>query len=198
MLLKLIQDYGFMQRTAIGKKKTFIVSVDTDIVFIGLPMHFPNNTVIIKTSATGEPSKYLCMDKLQEVLLRDPDLASIPASKRAQILQVVYVLSGCDFVSLFTGFGKEAFFECLLQYSDFIVEQELIPGGLSESSASESGFQAFIQLVGCLYYYECRRTFGNAATPASLFHQLTSPNKDNAIQHEEWLDTIRDEVWQRI
>ena len=79
-------------------KNTLIVSADTDIVFIGLPMHFPNNTVIIKTNATGKPSKYLCIDKLQEALLRDPDLASIPTSNRAQVLQAMYVLSGCDFV----------------------------------------------------------------------------------------------------
>ena len=36
---------------------------------------------------------------------------------------------------------------CLLQDSDFIVGQE----DLSENSASESGFLAFIWLVGCLY-----------------------------------------------
>ena len=62
--------------------------------------------------------------------------------------------------------------------------------------ASESGFQAFIRLVGCLYYTEHRRAFGNVATPTGLFHQLEA--QDSVIQHEEWLDTIRDEVWQRI
>ena len=66
----------------------------------------------------------------------------------------------------------------------------------SENLASESGFQAFIRLVGCLYYTEHRRAFGNVATPIGLFHQLEA--QDSVIQHEEWLDTIRDEVWQRI
>ena len=72
-------------------KNTLIVSADTytDVIFIGLPIHFPNNTVIIKTNVTGKPSKYLCMDKLQDAILRDPDLATIPTSSRAKVLQAV-------------------------------------------------------------------------------------------------------------
>ena len=179
-------------------KNTLIVSADTDVVFIGLPTHFPNNTVIIKTNATGKPSKYLYMDKLQDAILRDPDLATIPTSNRAKVLQAVYVLSECDFVSFFTGFGKVAFFKCLLMHSDFIVGQQLLPGDLNENSASESGLQAFVRLIGCLYFTEHRRAFGNSTTPASLFHQLQSPENDSAIQHAEWLDAIRNEVWPRI
>ena len=161
-------------------------------------MRFPTNIVIIKTNAAGEPSKFLHMNELHDAIHRDPDFASVSTTIRARVLQAVYALSGCDFVSFFTGFGKAAFFKCLLQHSDFIVGQELLPGDLSESSASESGLQSFIRLVGCLYYTEHRGAFGNAATPSSLFHQLESPGKESAIQHKEWLDTIRNEVWQRI
>ena len=161
-------------------------------------MHFPNNTVMIKTNATGKTSKYLCMGKLQEAVLRDPDLASIPTSNRAQVLQAVYVLSGCDFVSFFAGFGKAAFFKCLLMYSDFIAGQQLLPGDLSENTASEPGLQAFIRLTGCLYFIEHRRAFGNSTTPASLYYQLQSPANDSTVQHAEWLDAIRNEVWPRI
>ena len=161
-------------------------------------MHFPNNTVMIKTNATGKTSKYLCMGKLQEAVLRDPDLASIPTSNRAQVLQAVYVLSGCDFVSFFAEFGKAAFFKCLLMYSDFIAGQQLLPGDLSENTASEPGLQAFIRLTGCLYFIEHRRAFGNSTTPASLYYQLQSPANDSTIQHAEWLDAIRNEVWPRI
>ena len=75
-------------------------------------------------------------------------------------------------------------------------QQELLPGYLSESSASESRLQAFIRLVRCLYYTNHRGAFVNEATPTSLFHQLESPGKESAIQHKEWLDTIRSEVWQ--
>ena len=35
-------------------KIIFLLSADTDIIFIGLPMHFLNNTVMIKTNATGK------------------------------------------------------------------------------------------------------------------------------------------------
>lgn len=137
------------------------------------------------------------MSKLQEALLKDPDLASIPITNRTHVLQAVYALSGCDFVSFFSGFGKAAFFKCLLTHSDFITGQQFLPGDLSESSASESGLQAFIRLIGCLYFTEHRRAFGNS-TPASLYHQLRSPVNDSIVQYAEWLDTIRNEVWPRI
>ena len=55
-----------MQRTA-TENNTLIVSADIDTVFIGLPMQFPNNTVIIKTNTIGKSSKYLYMSKLQEL-----------------------------------------------------------------------------------------------------------------------------------
>ena len=99
-------------------------------------------------------------------------------------------------------FGKVAFFKCLLTCSDFVAGQKLLPGDLSESSTSESGVQAFIRLIvirliGCLYFTEHKRAFGNS-TPASLYHQLWSPVNDSIVQHAEWLDTIRNEVWPRI
>ena len=76
---------------------------------------------------------------------------------------------------------------------------ELLPEDLSENSASESGLHAFVRLIGCLYFTEHRRAFGNSMTPASLYHQLQSPENDgSAAQHAEWLDTIRNEVWPRI
>ena len=95
---RLTQGCGCMLHTA-TEKKTLIVSADTDVTFIGLPMQFPTNTILIKTNVAGKPSKYLHMHKLQDAIQRDPDLAGVPDTIRAQVLQAVYALSGCDFVS---------------------------------------------------------------------------------------------------
>ncbi len=53
--------------------------------------------------------KLLHFNKFIEALYEDPDLASIPKLKRAIILQILYISTGCDLISFFVGFGKTAF-----------------------------------------------------------------------------------------
>ena len=75
---------------------TLISSVDTDTIFIGLPQTLIADKVYIKISAIGKPARFMSMHKLQVALLSDPDLSTIPEDKRAQTIQSMFVLTGCD------------------------------------------------------------------------------------------------------
>ena len=43
----------------------------------------------------------MSMYALQDALLSDPDLESIPEDERAKTIQALFALTGCDFTSFF-------------------------------------------------------------------------------------------------
>lgn len=83
-----------------------IYSPDTDVFMIGLPLldRGLRTNIIIRLDTPQQPQQlYLHLNKLHDCLVRDPDMASIPAADRAKALQVMYISTGCDFVSAFAG-----------------------------------------------------------------------------------------------
>lgn len=57
----------------------------------------------------NEP-QYILMSRLASALQRDPDFSSIPQDEREKTLQLLYLTSGCDFISFGLGMGKRLFF----------------------------------------------------------------------------------------
>ena len=146
----------------------------------------------------GKPPKYMSMYKLQESLSSDPDLATIPEEERAKTIQSLFVLTGCDFTSFFSGIGKTSFFNTFMKHARFIAGTESLSGSLSENSHTTEGFMAFMRLTGCAYFNKHHSAFGGVQTPSSLYYSLGQSGISQYDQHCKWLSTIRDAVWQRI
>ena len=138
--------------------KILILSPDTDIYHIGLPLNHGDKDIIIRISAYN--SKDLCFLKLTafiEALKNDPDLSALQPNLLPQILQTLFVATGCDYISFFSGIGKATFLRYFFQHSEFITSgQENITGtladvGTSAENENEQGFMSFLRLVGVVY-----------------------------------------------
>lgn len=93
-----------------GQKK-LILSPDTDVYHIGLPIIAETNLDILVqlSSFSSVELRLLDMQALSSAFKNDPDLAAIPASSVAQAMQVMFVCTGCDFVSFLPDWEKLPF-----------------------------------------------------------------------------------------
>ena len=107
------------------------------------------------------------LSNLLKALKNDPDLATLPENKLGKTL---FICSGCDYTSYFSGHGKATILNVFFQHAEFINGVQM-PGCLSETSTTnkKSGFLSFIRLVGTLYISK------NIFQPLSPFMALTLP-----------------------
>ncbi len=97
------------------------MSPDTDLYVIGLPIliSFSSKSVFVQLSMLND-SYYVNVNSFISALGRDPGLFSFPVSKCPNLLQFLYIVSGCDYTSFWAGHGKVSFMNCLFRYSEFI------------------------------------------------------------------------------
>ena len=94
------------------------------------------------------------------------------------LVQIVLIVSGCDYVSFFSGLGKAAFMNAFYQYSTFITGGQE-DGYLSDNSRKREdreGLHAFIRLIGTLYFKKHLSAFvvlRNVQTPIQLFNSTS-------------------------
>jgi len=99
----------------------------------------------------GEDEEYLHLSALNEALQTDQNLAVVPPEVKMKALQLLYIVTGCNYVSFFYSIGKAKFLQCFFQYAPFITSGTTYPGTLADAAPhSESlGFLAFMRLIGC-------------------------------------------------
>ena len=75
-------------------------------------------------------------------LENDPDLSSIQPSLLPKIMQTLFVATGCDYTSFFSGIGKATFLRYFFQHSEFITSGRVnAPGTLADCDTEiEAGF----------------------------------------------------------
>ena len=96
----------------------------------------------------------------------------------------------------FSGIGKTSFLKVFFEKATFIVrEQSRALSSPNFHDISETGFLAFIKLVGLAYFKKHSRAF-NDNTVESLF--LSYSHLPPQAQHEEWLNHIQQPIWDRI
>ena len=100
--------------------RILVVSPDTDVYHIGLPLvsNLSNKEVVVQVSPVN--SKECHLSALNSALANDPDLAGLDTTELAQILQTLFVCTGCDYISFFSGLGKATFLRYFFQYATFI------------------------------------------------------------------------------
>ena len=180
-----------------------IYSVDRDISMIGLALEFGNKEVSVQYCAKAGNNKYLQLKNLQSALKRDSDLAQL-ITKGIDItkcIQVLYICSGCDFVSFFAHFGKTLFFKVFFQYARFITGDlgNSTPGHLNQTSVPtdyEVGLLSFYRLILCVYFNANRACLNKFSNPIELFDSI---NADSPLEHHhKALDVVRRASWKGV
>ena len=183
-----------------GENK-LVLSPDTDVYNIGLPLIAETNLdVIVRLSQfNSKEPRLLHMKALIQAFTNDPDLATIHQSEIPLTMQVVYVCTGCDFISFFHGLGKAYFLNTLFEYNAFICsDNEQTPGTLAEPE-SDSSVLSFFRLVGCTYFRKHKAAFlPTYETPMNVFNSLLKDHQTPRDHHCTSLQFMRERVWSRI
>ena len=183
--------------------RILIYSPDTDIYNIGLPLlsEIPNKEVIVQYNVLHSPiCSYLHINNLIKALELDPDLASLPHFHLPKIFQMLFICSGCDYLSYFHGQGKTAFLNAFFQHAQFITGKHA-DGLLCDISEDkrEKGFLSFLRLVGTLYFkkhFSAMVSLKNVETPQQLLQ--SHEESCSKEKHIAWYNTIRGIVSERI
>ena len=173
-------------------RNVLIYSLDTDTVHIEFPFisqQCEEENVVIQLSDKLGHQSFIYINELCKCLKNDPDLAQIKTESIYSIMQFLFIVSGCDYISFFTGFGKTRFLETFFQYATFIsADSVLYPG---ELGSKINGFLAFLRLVGCLYYKKYLSAFPDKS-PSNFFKNFSGIDMSDV--HVQWLAKIRERV----
>ena len=104
-----------------GNKK-LVLSPDTDVYHVGLPIVAGTElecTVRLNVFNSTE-QRFLDLQALITAFQNDPSLAAIEQVTLPSVMQMLYISTGCDFISFFTGIGKATFMATLFEYAEFI------------------------------------------------------------------------------
>ena len=108
---------------SIGSKK-LVFSPDTDTYHVGMGLledaRMSDYDIYVKLSRLGEAEKFLHLSVLNEALQSDQNLAVVPPSVKVKALQMLYITTGCDYVSFFYNVGKARLLQCFFQHAPFI------------------------------------------------------------------------------
>ena len=171
--------------------RKLLYSPDTDIYHIGLTIvgELQECEVIVQLrKGTNDRDKYVHMNNMLTALATDPDLSEIHAEARPQVIQSIYVATGCDYTSFFHGLGKVTFLATFFQHAAFISGRNSPPGTMGETGDSDSKF-SFLRLIGCAYYKQHVSAFCSQ-TPEALFFSVTNATSTHD-HHAKWLAKIR-------
>ena len=145
----------------------------------GLPLvsQSANKEVLVQVSPiNSKEMKFVNLLALDAALGNDPDLSGLEAVNLAQILQTLFVCTGCDYISFFYGIGKATFLRYFFQNASFITGSNA-EGSLAnvqlDNENFNKGFLAFIRLVGTVYYKKHASAF-DFPSPATHFLQFSA------------------------
>ena len=153
MQLKQITRLWLHVSNSAGTKK-LLFSPDTDVYHIGLTVcNCAHDVYVIISPLSSLTTNNLHLNHLLIDLAGDPSLALIPVSIRPQVLQTLFIASGCDCISFFAGFGKTSVLKCFYENAWFVSGTQEFPGTLADTmpTSKNLGLLAFIrQLVQCI------------------------------------------------
>jgi len=107
---------------------------------------------------------------------------------------MVYILSGCAFVSFFKGCGKKTFLDIFRKHAAFITGSQYT-GHLKEVN-TEGGQIAFYRLDSSVDFYRYCSAFQPLSTPKVLFDSFNTGNTKTT--HWLVISDIREKQWERV
>ena len=98
---------------------------------------------------------YLHLPSLVKALENDPDLSYLQPILLPKIMQTLFVATGSDYTSFFSGIEKATFLRYFFNTEFITSGREEAPGTLADVGIdSEVGFLSFVRLVGVVYIHE--------------------------------------------
>ena len=149
----------------------------------------PSKDFFAPRGVTTNQLKWLCVWKFSNC----GPVAHIDPNLRPQILQTLFVVSGCDNISFFSRLGKATFLRYFYQYASFISSGNRTTLGTLADVALQ-GFLSFIRLIGTVYFKKHSSGF-ETPSPASHFLKFCDPSLTVQHQHSRWLEDIRQTIW---
>ncbi|CAC5360396.1 unnamed protein product [Mytilus coruscus] len=173
-------------------KNILIYSLDNDTYHIGLPImqKCSDKNIAVQLSYKNDLI-FFSMNRSIRCLESDPDLHSIEKDDLPLIIQNLFILTGCDYVSFF----KDHEF-----ITTSLVENNVI-GKLSLTNSDDiSSFLSFIRLIGCEYWRKCSSAFlrEKLETPEQLYRTVYSSNLSPKENHIAWISKIREALYSRV
>ena len=128
--------------------RVLVTSPDTDIYMIGIALKSAaNKSIMVQVNKMdARELRFLNLAGLKMALKNDPDLGLLCSEQLPEILQTIYVSTGCDYISFFSGIGKATFFKYFLQHAAFITGSKH-PGSLANTCLDNNwkiGLLAFL------------------------------------------------------
>ena len=105
-----------------SKHRLLIYSPDTDVYNIGLGLFdkMQGKHVVIQINVPHKEPSYLDLNLLRAKFYQDTDLSCLPRDEVSNIMQMAFVVTGCDYLSYFCGIGKATFLTMFFQHAGFI------------------------------------------------------------------------------
>ena len=180
-------------------KNILLYSPDTDVYNIGLKFAgLAHKEFIVQLNVIhAEDKQYLHLSNFVNSLCSDPDLACLDKDSLPVTFQVLFLATGCDYISYFKSIGKATFWNVFYQHATFITGQRM-PGNLHQINTQ--GFYSFIRLVGTVYFKKHISRFisrYNYESPIHLYNSF-DPTLSDEMRHQSWLQSIREVVSERI
>ena len=173
-----------------------IYSPDTDVYHIGLTKvsEMAGFQIVVQLSKPYDQNvRFVHMNNLLKCLQTDSDLTTIPENVRPQVMQSLYVATGCDYISFF-GLGKASFLKSFFQHASFIAGRtdtniSRSIGCITLDYNNDYAYLSFLRLVGCAYFRKHASAFP-LQTPEALFHSIPATSSPLEKQ-SQWLSIIR-------
>ena len=102
--------------------KYIVYSPDTDVYHIGLKYICNTNSEVVVqiTQLSSKETQYFHLQEFLSATANDPQLAPLPPQDTPKIFQTLYISTGCDYISFFSGLGKASFLQTFFLHSGFI------------------------------------------------------------------------------
>ncbi len=197
----------------IDSKTILIYSPDTDVYHIGLPL-CTDKDITIELCNTFKKEEYLSLSAMRNALSNDLDMNKLTNHEKFKYIQTIFVTSGCDYVSFFSGFSKSTFMKIAIKFVSFIAygcysHKDFTAGSILRCPPSgcvdcenqicfscqctiNHGLLGFYRLIGCLYFSSSGI---GELSPVAHFEAFVSAQNIQTTsyleQHKAWLDNIR-------
>ncbi|CAC5394857.1 unnamed protein product [Mytilus coruscus] len=172
-------------------QRIIIYSPDTDTFFVGLPFidSIGDKTIYLQLKDSCFDHQFVDMRMFALQMSNDMCLKGLSTS--VDCLQMVYIFSGCDFVSFFHGYGKKTFFDIFRQNADFISSD------LSICDADNiQGLCAFFRLILCVYFSKHRTAFQPASSVKEMYDKTIC---ESALdKHVALIKDFCERMWERV
>ncbi len=198
-------------------KEVLIVSKDTDLYHIGLPILSSNRdkNIYMQLKLTRNYSnddRYLHLNTLLTALENDTELSYIPQHQIPLFALLTYIASGCDFTSSFYQIGKAKFMEACFKEAKFIYINNTVAGNIFNinigfcpnceinqfcdqcSEALDCFLCGLARMIGTVYFYKIKARL-NENDPCKLFDTCVSSGYEGWDAHSNWLSLIREETF---